>query len=154
MAGLELGTKIPEITLKNQKGVEINIGDYAGKNLLLSFHPLAWTSVCEKQMRNIEAHYDYFVEQLNLIPFGVSIDHTFCKNAWAKAIEVEKLDMLADFWPTGELAKSCNIFRDHVGSSERADLLFDEEGRLIFQKIYPISEVPNLSLVVDALTNR
>ncbi len=154
MSGLELGTKIPEITLKNQKGTPIDINDFKGKNVLLSFHPLAWTSVCEKQMKNIEGHYDYFVDQLNIVPLGISIDHSFCKNAWAKAIEVEKLDMLCDFWPTGELAKMCNIFREEAGTSERADLLFDEEGILIFQKIYPISEVPNLSLVVDAITNR
>lgn len=151
MPGLEIGSEIPKIILKNQKGVEFNFEDYKGKYVLLSFHPLAWTSVCEKQMKNIESHYDYFTDQLNIMPFGISIDHTFCKNAWAKAIGVEKLNMLADFWPTGELAKACNIFRDNAGSSERADLLFDGNGKLVFQKIYPISEVPNLSLVVDAV---
>lgn len=154
MSGLQLGTKIPEIILKNQKGVEVNLGDLKGKNVLLSFHPLAWTSVCETQMRNIESHYDYFVNELNVYPLGLSIDHTFCKNAWAKAIEVEKLDMLADFWPTGALAKMCQIFREADGFSERADLLFNEEGILIFQKIYPIKEVPDLHLVVEAVQNR
>lgn len=154
MSGLEMGTKLPSVVLKNQKGKLVDLNDFKGKCILLSFHPLAWTPVCETQMRNIEGHYDYFVNQLHVVPFGISIDHSFCKNAWAKAIEVEKLDMLCDFWPTGELAKMCNIFRDEAGSSERADLLFNEEGILIFQKIYPISEVPDLSLVVDAVTNR
>ena len=154
MPGLQLGAKLPQIILKNQKGREINFEEYKGKNILLSFHPLAWTPVCENQMKNIESHYDYFFEQLNVFPVGISIDHTFCKNAWAKALGIEKLDMLADFWPTGELAKACDIFRERDGFSERADLLFDEEGRLIFQKIYPISEVPNLSLIVNAINER
>lgn len=154
MPGLEVGAEIPKVTLKNQKGAEIKFEDYKGKYILLSFHPLAWTPVCEEQMKNLEAHYDYFTEKLNVVPFGVSVDHTFCKNAWAKAIGVEKLSMLADFWPTGELAKKCNIFRNEAGSSERADLIFEENGKLIFQKIYPINQVPDLNLIVEAVMNR
>ncbi len=38
-----------------------------------------------------------------------------------------------------------------VGKKIGMTQVFDEKGKLIFQKIYPISEVPNLSLVVDAV---
>lgn len=151
MKGLELGSMLPQFNLKNHEGVEITNSDLRGKKVWLSFHPLAWTAVCEAQMKNIEGHYDYFFKELNVYPLGISIDHMFTKQAWARAIGIEKLDLLSDFWPTGELAKACNLFREDYGSSERADLLFDEEGKLIFQKVYPISEVPELNLIVEAV---
>lgn len=38
-----------------------------GKKILLSFHPLAWTKVCAKQMQSPETNHETF-QSLNTLP--------------------------------------------------------------------------------------
>jgi len=40
-----LGEKIADFTLKDQHGQGFKLSDFAGKKVLLSFHPLAWTGL-------------------------------------------------------------------------------------------------------------
>ncbi len=145
-----LGKEAPLFTLKDQKGNEVSLAALRGKKVLLSFHPLAWTPVCTKQMQSLEEHYDTF-QALNTVPLGISIDSTFCKKAWAEAIGVEKLSMPADFWPHGQAARDYNIFREKDGFSERANIIVCEKGTIIFFKTYPIKELPDINEILDFL---
>jgi peroxiredoxin len=52
--------------LKDQDGNDIAISDYNDSYKLLSFHPLAWTSVCAKQMKSIEDNYEKFKKLVNI----------------------------------------------------------------------------------------
>jgi len=46
-----VGKKVRDFTLKDQAGEEFRLSSQRGKKVLLSFHPLAWTSVCARQMK-------------------------------------------------------------------------------------------------------
>ena len=80
---IEVGMVLPGFSLVDQNGKEIRFEDDAGKKRLLSFHPLAWTNVCAKQMKMLDDAYERFVA-LNVRPLGFSIDHQHCKKAWAE----------------------------------------------------------------------
>ncbi|HKK09561.1 MAG TPA: redoxin domain-containing protein, partial [Bacteroidales bacterium] len=80
-----------------------------GKRTLLSFHPLAWTSVCEIQMRSLDVKHAEF-EKLGVIPYGISVDSVPCKKAWAESLGISKTNMLSDFWPHGEIAEKFGVF--------------------------------------------
>jgi len=140
---LEVGKKALDFVLKDQDGKEFRLFDFRGKKILLSFHPLAWTSVCEKQMRALEENYEKF-ESLNGIPVGISVDPIPSKKAWAEHMGLKKLRILSDFWPHGEVAKLYGIFREKDGILERANILVDEEGKIVFFKVYPIRNFPIL----------
>lgn len=144
------GEQIKDYVLKDQDNVDIDTASFRGKKILFSFHPLAFTSVCAKQMKALEDHMPV-LERLNTVPLGMSIDHQFAKAAWAKELEVKKLRLLADFWPTGQVAKDFDIFREKNGFSERAVVIADEKGRVIFSKIYPIPEVPDMDELLSFL---
>ncbi|MCD6188895.1 MAG: redoxin domain-containing protein, partial [Thermococcus sp.] len=117
---------------------------------LLSFHPLAWTSVCEKQMKALEENYEKF-ENLNVVPVGISVDAIPSKKAWAEHMGLKKLRILSDFWPHGVVARLYGIFREKEGFSERTNVLVDEDGKIIFFKAYPIRELPNLEEIFEFL---
>jgi peroxiredoxin len=70
---LSIGSVAPDFSLKDQHGNTVQLSNLKGKKVLLSFHPLAWTSVCSEQMKSLEAAYDQF-EALNVLPLGVSVD--------------------------------------------------------------------------------
>jgi len=43
----------PDFTLKDQNEKALSLSDFRGKKrVVLSFHPLAWTSVCKTQMQD------------------------------------------------------------------------------------------------------
>jgi len=139
-----------DFTLKDQNKIEFKLSEYRGQYVLLSFHPLAWTSVCARQMQMLDVNFEQF-ENLNVLPVGLSVDSLPSKEAWAKELGLKKLRLLADFWPHGAVAKQFGIFRNRNGFSERANILIDPEGQVIFKKVYEISQLPNLEEIFNFL---
>ena len=136
--------------MKSHTEALIDTAALTGKKLLLSFHPLAWTEVCARQMQSLEANYEAF-QLLNTVPLGFSVDTVPCKNAWAKSLGIEKVDLLADFWPHGGLAAKLGLFIDKLGVSERANVILDEQRKAVFVKVYPIKELPDIKEILDFL---
>jgi peroxiredoxin len=150
---IALGSKAPDFILKDQDGKQVQLSELKGKKVLLSFHPLAWTKVCAEQMKSLEANYERF-EKLNTVALGFSVDAVPSKKAWAKELAIENTRLLSDFWPHGGVAKSYDIFREKDGFSERANIIADENLKVIFAKSYPISQVPDIEEVIKFLAGR
>jgi peroxiredoxin len=144
------GDRVKEFTLKDQNDKDVQLSDFQEKKVLLSFHPLAWTSVCAEQMKALEAHKKGF-DALNTVALGISIDTVPSKNAWAKELGIKNTMLLSDFWPHGKIAKSCGIFRETNGFSERANIVLDENHRVIFVKVYPLKELPDIEEILQVL---
>lgn len=142
--------KLDNFTLTDQNEKRVSLEDLKGKKVLLSFHPLAWTSVCTKQMNDLDANYERF-EQKNTVPFGISVDPVPSKKAWAKDMGLKKLQILSDFWPHGELAKSLEIFIEKYGFSGRVNILLNEKGEVSWVKVYEIPELPDIQEVLAVL---
>ena len=128
------------------------MSDFKGKKVLLSFHPLAWTSVCAEQMKALEANKEKF-DLLNTVALGFSIDTVPSKNAWAKTLGIQNTRLLCDFWPHGKIAKAYGLFREVNGFSERANIILDEKHRVIFVKVYPIPQLPDLEEIFKVLSS-
>jgi peroxiredoxin len=150
MTRIQVGTETPPIVLSDQSGDETDLADFRGKHVLLSFHPLAWTNVCQRQMEALEMNTAEF-ERRNAVAFGISVDPVPSKKAWADAIGVKKTRLLSDFWPHGAAASSLGLFRETDGFSERASVILDESGTVRFVKVYPIGQVPDLDELLKAL---
>jgi peroxiredoxin len=140
---IKVGEQAPGFTLSDQNGKEINLAALRGKRVLLSFHPLAWTGVCAKQMKALDDNFKRF-EKLNAVPLGVSIDSVPTKEAWANELGLEKLSLLSDFNPIGAMARSYGLFREEDGFTERANVIIDELGKVVFVKVYDLPELPDL----------
>ena len=132
------GETAPDFTLKDQEGRDFILSEQKGKRVLLSFHPLAWTGVCTAQMKSLEAHFKAF-SALNTLPVGLSVDAVPTKKAWADSMGLKSLRILSDFWPHGAVAKAYGLFREHGGTSERANVIVDEKGKVAWVKVYEIT---------------
>jgi peroxiredoxin len=151
MAGksLSVGTTVKDFTLKDQNGQDFTLSAFKGKKVLLSFHPLAWTSICAKQMQALEKNQKVF-EKAGTVAVGLSVDSVPCKAAWAKSLKIKKTRLLADFWPHGKVAAALGLFRKE-GFSERANILIDEKGKVAWIKVYPVRELPDIREVLTAV---
>ncbi len=150
MARIQVGDVFGDFSLKSHTEAVVDTALIADKKILLSFHPLAWTEVCAKQMQSLEANADTF-SSLNTVPLGFSVDAVPCKKAWAASLGIEKVALLADFWPHGGIAAKMGLFIDKFGFSERANVILDEQRKAIFVKVYPIRELPDIKEVLDFL---
>ena len=150
---IEVGDVAPDFTLKDQNEKGVTLSDFRGKKtVVLSFHPLAWTSVCKIQMQDLEKHKKDF-DRLDAVALGLSVDSVPCKKAWAEDIGVKETSLLADFWPHGGVAQAFGIFREKNGFSQRAVFVVDRQGVVRFKKIYPMREVPDIGEILKALEN-
>ena len=66
-------------------------------------------------------------------------------------MDIKNTRLLSDFWPHGEVAKSYGIFRDTDGFSERANIIIDEDQKVIFAKVYPTSQLPDFEEILKIL---
>jgi len=149
-ASLKVGDTAPEFALKNQHGEEIKLNDLRGKKVLVSFHPLAWTPVCEIQMKSLEIKNALF-NKLNIVALGVSVDSQPCKKAWSDFLEIDNTHLLADFYPHGDVASKFGVYIAKAGISGRANFIIDENGKIDFIKVYEKSEIPDIEEIIRFL---
>ena len=147
---ISVGSKAPDFTLKDQNGKIVKLSSLKGKKVLLSFRPLAWTAVCHDQMRSLEENHLRFDES-NTVALGIGVDSVPSNKAWAQSMDIKNTRLLSDFWPHGEVARSYGIFRDKDGFSERANILVDEEQKVVFAQVYPTSQLPEIEPIIDLL---
>ena len=101
-------------------------------------------------MESLEETHDRF-DKLNTVALGIGVDSVPSNKAWAKSLSIERTRLLADFWPHGEIAKLYGVFRDKGGFSERANIVVDENQVVVFAKMYPLRELPDIEEIIKFL---
>lgn len=151
MNPIEIGAVAPDFTLDDTQEESVSLSACRGKKVLLSWHPIAWTGVCTDQMRSLEVNWEKF-QSLKTMPFGLSVDSSACKKAWAAVLSMKHVPLLSDFWPHGKVAEDYGILIDEFGMSQRANIIIDEEGIVKWVKVYPLSQLPDISEVMKVLS--
>ena len=144
------GEKAPDFSLNDNNEKIFKLSDFKGKKILLSFHPLAWTGICSKQMKSLEENFKTFKE-LNTVAVGINIDTIPSKKAWADSLNIKNTRLLSDFWPHGKVSKLYNFFRDKDGFSERANIILNKDNIIEFVRIYEIGELPDIKEIITFL---
>ncbi len=147
---LTVGEMAPDFELDSHKGGRVALSSFHGRqNVIVAFHPLAWTPVCANQMKNYEADLDWFRQHDTHI-LGLSVDSVPAKIAWAESLGGIDYDLLSDFHPQGSVAQAYGVLREG-GISERAIFVVDKQGRIAFAKVYDIPTLPDNAEVRQAI---
>jgi glutaredoxin-dependent peroxiredoxin len=128
---LKPGDKAPDFTLRASDKSQVSLKDYRGKNVVILFFPMAFTSVCTKElcmMRDGLAAY----EKLNAQVLAVSVDSLFTLNKW-KEEQQFNFPMLSDFNKT--VSKKYDVlYKEFVfemkGVSKRSAFVVDASGTI------------------------
>ncbi|MER2000166.1 MAG: peroxiredoxin, partial [Lysinibacillus sp.] len=68
-----VGKAAPQFTLQNEKGEQVSLTDFKGKNVVLYFYPKDMTPGCTTEACDFrDAYEDY--SSLNAVILGVSMD--------------------------------------------------------------------------------
>ena len=84
---LEVGTKAPDFTLKNQEGQEVSLSQFAGKRVVLYFYPRDNTPGCTRQACGFAQNYEGF-NQRDVVVIGVSKDSVASHLKFAQKYEL------------------------------------------------------------------
>ena len=129
----------PEFDLEVADGERVRLADFRGRsNVLLVFHPFAFTAVCEEEARDLQANLESFRNAQTEIVL-VSCDPSAARQAWKEQIGAE-YTFASDFWPHGAAAKAYGVFDEAKGAPHRGTFLIDKEGHVIWSLISPHDE--------------
>ena len=124
----------PEFDLEVKNGRRVKLSDYRGRsNVLLVFHPFAWTPVCDEEARDLQENLESFENAQTEIVF-VSCDPAPARQAWKEELGAT-FAFASDFWSHGAAAKAYGVFNDENGAPHRGTFLIDKEGTVVWSLV-------------------
>ena len=129
------GDRAPEFDLDEAPGrPRVRLSDYRGRsNVLLVFHPFAFTEVCAEEAQDLQENLESFRNANTEIVF-VSCDAPAARQAWKEELGAE-YTFASDFWAHGTAAKSYGVFDEERGAPIRGTFLIDREGVVIWSLV-------------------
>src|SRR5882757_4619747 len=149
---IPVGSKAPDFTLKSKQAsglVDVKLSaNFGKKNTVLLFFPLAFTSVCTKEMCDITAGLGAYSD-VNADVIAISVDSPFTQEAWAQKEKIG-ITLASDLNKT--TAKNYETLLDDLiglGSvSARAAFVVDKNGVIQYSEQTPSpKELPNFEAI-------
>ncbi len=146
---IEVGQKAPDFTLFNTEKQPVTLSEQQGKNVLLLFFPLAFTSVCTKELCAIRDNMSLY-NNANAEVFGISVDSLFTL-AKFKEEQHYNFPLLSDF--NKEVSKAYGSLYEKfgfemLGVSKRSAFLVDKEGTVQYAEVLEnAGDVPDFAAI-------
>lgn len=146
---ISVGEKAPDFALSNQHGEQFQLSDNLGKPVVLVFYPFSFSGVCTGELCELRDNIKIFQDaKVELV--GISVDSKYTQAAFAKA-ENYDFQLLADFWPHGEVCKQYGVFLDDKGFATRATFVIDADGVVAAKFVTAPGQPRNLAEYRSAL---
>jgi len=130
-----VGDRAPDFTLKNADLEEVSLSSMRGKNVVVLFFPLAFTSVCTEELCGVSEGIDAY-KGLDAEVIGISVDSPFSLQAWA-AKEGITIPLLSDF--NKEVSEAYGSQYEDLlgfrGVAKRSAFVLDKEGVVRFASV-------------------
>jgi glutaredoxin-dependent peroxiredoxin len=119
-----VGSPAPDFTLPSTAGQAVTLSSLRGKNVLLAFFPLAFTSTCTAELCDMSEDYGRF-QSANTVVLPISVDSVPTLREF-KAKEKLTVDLLGDF--KREVSRLYGVLNEEKFYSNRAYVLIDRNG--------------------------
>ena len=151
---IETGSVAPDFTLYNTEKNQVTLSSLKGKNVLLLFFPLAFTSTCTKELCSVRDNIGIY-NNSNAEVFGISVDSLY---ALAKYKEEQHLNfqLLSDF--NKEVSAAYGSLYEAwgfgmMGVSKRSAFVIDINGIVRYAEVLEnAKEVPDFKAIEKILS--
>jgi peroxiredoxin len=153
---ISVGTKAPDFNLKSKQAsgiVDVKLGNNFGrKNSVILFFPLAFTSVCTKEMCEISAGLGQY-SSLNADVIAISVDSPFAQEAWAQKERIS-ITLASDL--NKEVIKKYDVVFPMLAgvgdTAARAAFVIDKHGVVQYSEQTPTpKDLPNFNAIKAVL---
>jgi glutaredoxin-dependent peroxiredoxin len=151
---LKIGDKAPDFSLLDTDKNRVSLQNYDGKNLVILFFPMAFTSVCTAElcdMRDSMAAYG----KLDADVVAISVDSPFTLGKF-KELENLNFPLLSDF--NKEASQAYQSYYDEFvlglkGVSKRSAFVVDKSGVIRYAEVLDIAkDIPNFAAIKETLS--
>jgi peroxiredoxin len=148
---IQTGQKAPDFILFDSEKNKQSLGDYTGKkNVLLLFFPLAFTSVCTKELCSVRDEIGKY-ENDKVQVLGISVDSVFTLAKFKKDQQYN-YPLLSDF--NKEVSGLYDVLNpsftnmDMKGVSKRSAFLIDKQGIVQYAEVLEnAAEIPDFKAI-------
>ena len=150
---LQKGDKAPDFKLYNSDKQEVSLSDYAGKNVVILFFPLAFTGTCTTELCEMRDNISVY-SKLNAEILAISVDSLFTLEKF-KAEQKLPFHLLSDFNKDTSAAYG-SLYENFVlgmkGVSKRSAFVVDTLGVIQYVEVLESAgDIPNFEAVQDTL---
>lgn len=147
-----VGDRAPDFTLKNANLEDVSLSSMRGRNVVVLFFPLAFTSVCTEELCGVSAGIDDY-RGLDAEVLGISVDSPFSLQAWAEK-EGITIPLLSDF--NKEVSDAYGSQYEDLlgfrGVAKRSAFVVDKEGVVRFASVSEDAKVvPDFEAIKSCL---
>ena len=136
---VEQGQQAPDFDLVVTRDERVTLSQFRGeKNVLLVFHPLAFTGICEAEACELQDNLGRYRSADTEVIF-VSCDPWPACQAWKRELGADYV-FASDFWPHGAVAKAYGVFDEGSGLSIRGTFLIGKDGIVKWALVNAIPE--------------
>jgi peroxiredoxin len=143
------GDRAPDFDLGGLWPDRVRLDDFLGRtNLLLVFHPFAFTPVCTEEALDLQENLEEFRRSETEVVL-VACEPTATRQAWKEQLGLEFV-VASDFWPHGAAARAYGVFDEATGAPVRGTFLIDKTGTVIWSLV-PEEDTRRETLVSGSL---
>lgn len=152
---IEAGSVAPDFSLYSSEKKKVSLEDYRGKNIVLLFFPLAFTSVCTKELCNVRDTISIY-NNCNAVVIAISVDSP---QTLARFKEDQKLNflLLSDFNKIVSQKYGClyeTFSLEMKGVSKRSAFVIDKEGIVRYAEVLEnAGDQPDFNSITSCIEN-
>jgi len=150
---IEVGSIAPEFSLYDSEKNKVNLSDFKGKNVLVLFFPLAFTSTCTKELCGVRDDISNY-NNSNTQVLGISVDSLYTLSKY-KAEQNLNFPLLSDF--NKDISKAYGSLYQTFGFgmqgvSKRSAFIVDKNGVIQYAEVLEnAGEIPDFKAIQIAL---
>ncbi len=136
----------------------LRLSAYRGqKSVVLAFYPFNWQEISAAQLVSYQAERPRVLAS-NAEIVAITVDSIMNTVAWERVIGPLEFPLCSDFWPHGAVSERYGVLRksggksdEGAGASERAVVVVDRNGSVVFRKSYNHDQVAPVEDVLGVL---
>lgn len=150
---LKIGDIAPDFKLVNTEKKNVFLSEEKGKNVVLLFFPLAFTSTCTAELCATRDDLETY-NKLDAVVFGISNDSNFVLKKFKEALSLN-FELLADWNKTASEAYG-SLYSEFIlgmkGVAKRSAFVIDKNGILKYAEVLEdANKIPNFEAIKNCL---
>lgn len=151
---ISIGQQAPQFALYDTNKSKLSLSDFRGKNVVLLFFPMAYTSTCTRELCEMRDSFELY-KSLNAEVIGISVDTLFSLARY-KADNNLNFTLLSDFNKRTIIEYDVyheNFSYDYIGVAERAVFVIDKNGIIRYVEQTPkLGDYPDMAALKKAVS--
>jgi glutaredoxin-dependent peroxiredoxin len=151
---LQINDQAPDFKLVNTEKKTVTLSEHKGRNVILLFFPLAFTSTCTAELCATRDDLEFY-NNMNAVVFGISNDSHFVLKKFKESLDLN-FELLADWNKTVSGAYG-SLYSEFIlgmkGVAKRSAFVVDKNGKIKYAEVLEdAGKVPNFEAIKQALS--